>query len=61
MRTVGLLNSSLCVLRRQSKALGCDERFYGMDKTDFQIGITSIAKFISGFETNKSHAKACKP
>lgn len=61
MRTVSLLNPSLSVLRRQSKALDCDGRFYGMDKTGFQIGITSTAKFISGFETNKSHAKACKP
>jgi len=37
------------------------EDIYNMDETGFQMGVTSTAKVVSGFETKQSHAKALQP
>ena len=37
------------------------EDIYNMDETGFQMGVTSTAKVVCGFETKQSHAKALQP
>ena len=37
------------------------EDIYNMDETGFQMGVTSTAKVVCGFETKQSHVKALQP
>ena len=37
------------------------EDIYNMDETGFQMGVTSTAKVVCGFETKQSYAKALQP